>query len=65
MSSSCHVELVETSHIMLSMRYVRSLGYARDDRAKPLKKNPCYPRHLRMKNETARYIILFLYTYLI
>ena len=50
---------------MLSMRYVRSLGYARDDRAKPLKKNPCYPRHLRMKNETARYIILFLYTYLI
>ena len=35
---NCHVELVETSHIMLSMRYVKPLDYARGDRAKPLLK---------------------------
>ena len=33
---------VETSHVILSMRYVRPLDYARGDRASPLK-NPCNP----------------------
>ena len=39
---TCHVELVETSHVILSMCYVRPLDYARGDRASPLK-NPCNP----------------------
>ena len=34
---NCHVELVETSHIILSMHYVRPLDYARGTGGAPLR----------------------------